>query len=127
MSYTQNVTFEIHYTNNTINFPLIKTTQSSLMEFINHNILSNVVLHENRNYSIKITNTGSHNLLIDSLVMLPSYKDTVVYKNSNDSVQRNIVACWNESIVSMTMDIPERCQPVVFSSTAELFNGAMGL
>ena len=64
--------------------------------------------------------------MIDSLVMLAGCADTVVYKNSNNSVKRNIETCWNESMVSMTMDVPERCQAVVFSSTAELFNGAMG-
>lgn len=124
-NFIHNITFEIHYINNTVNFPLV-TTQSVLLESTNHHILSDVVLHKNGNYSITITNTGSHRLLIDSLAMLAGCADTVVYKNSNNSIKRNIEACWNESMVSMTMDVTERCQPVVFSSTAELFNGAIG-
>ena len=123
-NFIQNITFEIRYTNNTVNFPMVPTTQSSLLESTNHQTMSSAVFHENGNYSIGITNAGSHSLLIDSIVLLPNYKESVVYSNS--SVQRDIATCWNESAISYTLDVLEKCQSIVFSSTAKWFNGAKG-
>lgn len=114
----------MHYTNGSVSFPLVKASHFSLPKNTNQHVISSVVFHQRGNYSIHITNTGSSSLIIDSIVIVPYYEDSVLMLNA--SLKNNLVACWNESLKSLTLDVPEKCQFEVFTSTAKWFDGAKG-
>ena len=118
----QNVSLSIVYENDTVSFPL--HSEDIYLEANSNHILTNksIMLMSSGNYTIKIE---SENLLIDSLVILPTYKNNEIYIKASDHIKNFIKMCWEEEL-----DIKEKnlaCRHVVFSSTVELFNGTLGI
>jgi len=129
MASAHNLTYEILYKNDSMSFPLVSATTVTLDANTNSKILINMTLMANASYTFRITNDHEEQtvLYIDSIVLMPDFKDNKLFKTGINSVKDEIKRCWDQSMNSRTMQISEDCRQIVFSTAVEIFDGAKGM
>lgn len=89
-----------------------------------------VALLSGEKYNLSLTydsTVGGDNcsILVDSLVLIPDVNITRVYTESGREVQNQLQNCEQVSI-SRVGDEPGYCEELVFSASAEIYNGTLG-
>lgn len=128
MTSVQGLRYEINYKNDSMSFPLVSAETVVLEANTNSALLTNITLMGHANYTIRITNDQEQTIpiLIDSVVLIPDLEGSKMFKIGNYSIRDEMKRCWDHSMNSRTMQVLEDCQQIVFSTMAELFDGAKG-
>ena len=123
----QIIKLQIDYSNNTVSFPLIDEdiTLSNMTRLFQRN--DSALFVEAINYTIKISTNSTTTFQLDSILIIPDYKSTNIYKQSNGVEKQKILSCWKDSQLIQSQMQSKYCERLVFSSTSELFDGNLGI
>lgn len=118
------VVVQVFYRNNTVKFLL--TNESVLLTPSSSYHLSNwsLLLLKHVNYSINLINTGNSTVWIDSVILIPDYRSSRIYKNSDSNFRTKLQECWNKGL-QLTVPAGD-CSGLLFSFWSEINNGTVG-
>ena len=111
------------YQNDTVKFLLTKESvllaPSSSYHLSNRSLLLKYV-----NYSINVINTGNSTIWIDSVILIPNYHSSKIYKNSDSNVRAKLQESWNKGL---QLIVPRGdCFGLLFLFWSEINNGTVG-
>lgn len=118
------VVVQAFYQNDTVKFLLTK--ESVLLAPSSSYHLSNrsLLLLKYVNYSINVINTGNSTIWIDSVILIPNYHSSKIYKNSDSNVRAKLQESWNKGL---QLIVPRGdCFGLLFLFWSEINNGTVG-